>query len=489
MNQGKKQHLETANRVARNCHLITVVLITLAYLIEVFKGTKTIEIWLLCALTGLIPVIMEVICYHRNAAHQHIRDMIVIGYLLFYGISLFTALSILTFIFAVPMLVACTVYSNVKYSLIFGILTLLENVLHVVYQYMQDQLVPEGLPYYEIRFLMLVVVISFTIYTSRTLQKLSEQQIQTAETEKSKSEDLLNRVLKVSEHMKKIILVVSKDVKLLGDSVKNTQTAMGELSEGATDTASAIQEQVLQTEAITHKVGQVKDTSSKIAENMKNTRSAIGLGHERIEELMVQVTETERNNVEVVKELEDLKGYMEQMHSIIEIINNITTQTSLLSLNATIEAARAGESGRGFAVVASEISGLANQTKEATVNIESLIGNVGREIGLVVTTIENMLHQVKRQNEIVNDTAESFESVTQNTQEINELSGTLGEIVDELEEANNLIMDSIQTISGVSEEVTAQTDQTYQACEENAQTVNEVAGSAIELETLAKQLN
>lgn len=66
------------------------------------------------------------------------------------------------------------------------------------------------------------------------------------------------------------------------------------------------------------------------------------------------------------------------MHSIIELIDNITTQTSLLALNASIEAARAGEAGRGFSVVASEISNLATQTQDATVDITTLIENISK---------------------------------------------------------------------------------------------------------------
>lgn len=89
---------------------------------------------------------------------------------------------------------------------------------------------------------------------------------------------------------------------------------------------------------------------------------------------------TEQTNSQVAAELTSLKEYMDKMYSIIEIINNITSETSLLSLNASIEAARAGEAGRGFAVVASEISGLATQTQEATVSIEELIRNVSEEL-------------------------------------------------------------------------------------------------------------
>ena len=125
---------------------------------------------------------------------------------------------------------------------------------------------------------------------------------------------------------------------------------------------------------------------------------------------------------QVAAELTSLKEYMDKMYSIIEIINNITSETSLLSLNASIEAARAGEAGRGFAVVASEISGLATQTQEATVSIEELIRNVSEELEKVVTIIESMISQVEHQNVTVNETAGSFRTIEDNSDRVQSLS-------------------------------------------------------------------
>lgn len=125
---------------------------------------------------------------------------------------------------------------------------------------------------------------------------------------------------------------------------------------------------------------QVTRASGSIAESMAVTAEALNAGKKNIEQLVSQVSVTEQTNSQVAAELTSLKEYMDKMYSIIEIINNITSETSLLSLNASIEAARAGEAGRGFAVVASEISGLATQTQEATVSIEELIRNVSEEL-------------------------------------------------------------------------------------------------------------
>ncbi len=481
--------LARANKTAMTCHLIENVVITLAYTLELVKGAKTMSVFLICALTALLPVAMEIMFYKKSPVHPMIKHLVSFGFALFYITALFTSDNSLTFMFVIPMLVAITIYSDVKYSLEISVCVVIVNIIHIALLFKNGQQVAEGMPHYEIRLLVLVVIAAFSYYTAKVSQQLNQEQIQAAETEKEHSKELLQKVLDVSGNMKEVIHVIASDIKSLGESIQNTQLAMGELSNGATDTADAVQKQLSETEAIADKVEAVKKASDQIAENMENTQAAIGVGHGNIEELMNQVAQSEKTNVDVANELSDLKGYMEQMFSIIEIINHITSETSLLSLNASIEAARAGEAGRGFAVVASEISGLANQTQDATVNIEKLIKNVSREIEVVVDTVENMIKQSEQQNHTVAETAHSFEKISGNAQGINEQSNNLAQIVGELKNANASIMDSIQTISAITEEVAAHTNQTYETCEENTKVVGEVNRRTMELEQLAGKLN
>lgn len=96
------------------------------------------------------------------------------------------------------------------------------------------------------------------------------------------------------------------------------------------------------------------------------------------------------------------------MHSIVELISGITSQTSLLALNASIEAARAGEAGRGFSVVATEISGMATQTKEATVHITELIENISNAISEVVSVVREMIGAINEEKQSTENTANNF---------------------------------------------------------------------------------
>jgi methyl-accepting chemotaxis protein len=180
---------------------------------------------------------------------------------------------------------------------------------------------------------------------------------------------------------------------------------------------------------------------------------------------------------------------MSQMHSIVDIINEITTQTDLLALNASIEAARAGEAGKGFGVVASEISKMAQQTQSSTVKIAELIDNVSEAIENVVTVTNDMIEMIKSESRLAEKTAASFMTIEENSKNAFLRSEELSDYVAKLSKANEGIIDSISTISAISEEVAAHASDTQTASEENNETVSKVIVMTEKLEELANKLN
>ena len=468
------------NKTAMTGHTIMGILLALVNFLEIFKTSKNVVYVAVLIVLALGPVVAEWICYRKDQETKAIKHLLGIGFAVYYTVALIGAGDQLVFVYVIPMFILISVFSDSKYALELGIGATIVNFISIAVHTMKGQ--GEGPTFYGTEIIILILTTAFSYCSSAVLQKSFLSRLG------EMSDTMLQKILEVSDAMTKKINGMSDEVELLGSGVSDTRNAMEELTGGTTDTAEAVQNQLGQTEAIQKKVMQVTQVSGSIAESMAVTAEALNAGKKNIEQLVSQVSVTEQTNSQVAAELTSLKEYMDKMYSIIEIINNITSETSLLSLNASIEAARAGEAGRGFAVVASEISGLATQTQEATVSIEELIRNVSEELEKVVTIIESMISQVEHQNVTVNETAGSFRTIEDNSDRVQSQSDALSGIVKELESANAGIMDSIQTISAISEEVAAHTNNTLTTCEKNQKSVEHLMAETENLIELTHQL-
>ena len=141
-----------------------------------------------------------------------------------------------------------------------------------------------------------------------------------------------------------------------------------------------------------------------------------------ISEAMTKSRETAQTAVGRVeaadRQAQRLAEAAESMSSIVQLIGDITGQINLLALNATIESARAGEAGRGFAVVAAEVKNLANQAKQATDKIEQEISNLNGISGDVVEALNSIKKAIQDVSEYVTSTAAAVEEQSTVTSEM-----------------------------------------------------------------------
>ncbi|WP_298377437.1 methyl-accepting chemotaxis protein [Azospirillum sp.] len=126
------------------------------------------------------------------------------------------------------------------------------------------------------------------------------------------------------------------------------------------------------------------------------------------------VNEAERTNAT----MQGLASAAQRIEAIVKVIQDIATQTNLLALNATIEAARAGEAGRGFAIVANEVKALASQTTQATVEIQSFVGEIQGETDRAVAAISTIGGIVANMRNISIGIASAMEQQGATSQEI-----------------------------------------------------------------------
>ena len=176
----------------------------------------------------------------------------------------------------------------------------------------------------------------------------------------------------------------------------------------------------------------VTDDMTNLTEQAKNiTETAVNISAMAEESNRHLLTGSDKMK-QLVSAIESIEKCYQEIAEFVVEINDIASQTNLLSLNASIEAARAGEAGRGFAVVASQISSLAASSAEASKNIDKLIEdsqnavNVGKELAASTSgTIEKGVSDSSKSKEsideivnIVNMQQKAIESINASLQEI-----------------------------------------------------------------------
>ena len=130
---------------------------------------------------------------------------------------------------------------------------------------------------------------------------------------------------------------------------------------------------------------------------------------------------------ETAKKVKRLGESSQKISTVVNLISTFAAQTNLLALNASIEAARAGEEGRGFAVVADEVRALAQQSAEATSEIEKLVASIQAETNEVVAAMESGTEQVVMGTKLVDETRNSLNKITAASAKISELVESITE--------------------------------------------------------------
>lgn len=476
------------NKPVMICYLVLGLFIGIAYIGEVFKGNRSLLYSGFVAAVAIIPSVVTALIYMKDKGSFLIKHISCIGFAVLYSLVMLTTDNPFVFVEVLPMIIVVTLYNDIRLSVLtdFGVLVL--NIAQVALFFKNGLYTMENNTQVEIQILSIIVICVFSVYTTMVSNTNSKLEIKNMEEQKVLVEKMFEKTRNAAGQMAANIDDINDRASQLKQAMQETQQNMNEINIGSTDTAQAVQNQLEQTENIKKRIENVADGSGAIIESIKNTKNAIDEGSEHVENLVKKVDAAVDSGALVNKELSELDKYMSQMNSIIDIINEITSQTSLLALNASIEAARAGEAGKGFAVVATEISHMADQTQNATVEITGLIKNVSDAIVKVIDVSENMIDMIKGQKDVTGAAADSFKIIDDNSKNVYVNSEKLSDSVKELEEANKQIIESISTISAISEEVVAHVNRTSETSNHNLELVEGVNNIAVNLSSLTDEL-
>ena len=294
---------------------------------------------------------------------------------------------------------------------------------------------------------------------------------------------------KMSSNLKNMFGEISANTQTLSSSSSELSAISEQISTNAAQTADRSNNVSASAEEMATNMNSVASAMEETSTNIQTVVSAAEEMNATIAEISgntAQGSETTAQAVKMAKHVSDkvdeLGKAALEINKVTETIADISEQTNLLALNATIEAARAGEAGQGFAVVAGEIKALAQQTAEATSEINTKIVGVQTSTQESVTAIESIVDIINEINNIVTAVAAAIEEQSATTQEI---SNNVSQAAIGVEEVNS----NVSQTSAVASDVTQDITQVSQAANEMSSGSEQVKTSAEELSNLAENLN
>lgn len=258
------------------------------------------------------------------------------------------------------------------------------------------------------------------------------------------------------------------------DKVNQINTAISEISQTSQNVAQNAQDITEQTITLSDKI----DILFKNVAELDKSAGLIKTNNENAAAQMSIVMAAAQSSVDAVdgiaEKIQETNLAIDEISKCVSVIEEISSQTNLLSLNASIEAARAGEAGKGFAVVAEEIRHLSDSTAESAQEIKQIIEKVVKLSEVTVDYANKVVRTTEEEQQNISDTQQQFailsDAVTNSLDNIYDIKN----VTDILENIKSHLVTATSNLGAIAEELGASAQETSANCHTVAQTCNDI---------------
>ena len=230
--------------------------------------------------------------------------------------------------------------------------------------------------------------------------------------------------------------------------------------------------QVVQTtKAFKNSAIRTKEKTQGISSKVQETYEYSGREVKSISENIVTMQNLKHKVQAIAELIIELTDYIKQIGSTVNLVENISEQTNMLALNAAVEAARAGEYGKGFAVVAGEIRKLADESKQATNKITTLVAEIEQTTSSTIMATEDGAKEIEIGVKFANEINANMNSLVSN---IKELGIDLSDVLTSSIEQQSITNDVLDVIDNMQKSI-AETINTLEENIENIRAFSEIS--------------
>ena len=316
------------------------------------------------------------------------------------------------------------------------------------------------------------------------LKMLLGEKEQAAVEQRKLTERLQNRVLELLEEVEPIndgdltirATVTADDIGTIADSynfmianlreiVTKVQAAASNVAENTSHNEISIQalsqEALRQAAEITVALKQVQEMAQSarlVAASAEKAAAVVRKATHTVEEGDAAINRTVEGILairETVSQTRQKVKYLgessQKISTVVNLISEFAAQTKMLAFNASIEATRAGEQGRGFAIVADEVRTLAQQSAEASREIEKLIAAIQGETNEVIAAMEAGTEQVVTGTKLVDETRESLNKITVASAEVSQLVEEIAQAAIHQSEASETVTQTMTNVAQIAD--------------------------------------
>lgn len=491
MEYNEEEFAKSANRKVMTIWLCLCVILSVAYVIEVFKGQRTVPYLAIFLLFCWGPFIAGLAALKVKGTGAGVyKHFVAVGYGIFYLFVMMTTSNNLTFVYMLPVSGMLILFKDKNYIIRCGVFNTIVLFMYIVKAFMSGRNTPMDVTYYEVQAASMIMCYASYILAISHLTKTDGAMLNSLEGNLQRVTHTVNQVKEASD--------------AIVEGVNTVMDLADENKEGAQDVVRNMEELTDKNGILYEKTMSSMDMTSDINTQVRNVADLI----EKMVLLINQSVDHAKTSsrelagvIELTKEMGNLSSQVEEVLG--EFVNEfnrvkeetgtiegISSRTNLLALNASIEAARAGEAGKGFAVVADEIRNLSMGTQNSSASIMAALQHLEETSGKMTQSITETIRLINVMFGKIGEVDQSVSDITADSTQLGENIQIIDAAMQEVESSNRNMVDNMKQICDVMEITTervANADTTtktmlgkYEETSSNIEQIGRVVGTLME---------